>query len=118
VLVDAPCSALGVLRRGPDVRWRLSPDSLDAFSRLQAELLEVAASHTAEAGRVVYATCTIRPEENEDLVEQFLTVHPEFTREIAPVPKELRTPRGDLQTLPHRQGMDGFYAAVLRRRGS
>ena len=116
VLVDAPCSALGTLRRSPDARWRLAVASLAAFSRLQGELLQTAAAHTASEGRLVYATCTIRAEENQDVVEQFLGAHPDFSREPAPVPEELRSSHGDLVTLPHRQGMDGFYAAVLRRR--
>jgi 16S rRNA (cytosine967-C5)-methyltransferase len=118
VLVDAPCSALGTLRRGPDARWRLAKESIEAFPAVQRSLLETAASHTAGRGRLVYATCTIRPAENQDVVQHFLSAHPEFTREPAPVPEELRSSQGDLLTLPHRQGMDGFYAAVLVRRGA
>jgi 16S rRNA (cytosine967-C5)-methyltransferase len=117
VLVDAPCSALGTLRRGPDARWRLPKESLEVFPPLQRALLETAASHTAAGGRLVYATCTIRPKENQDVVEDFLAAHPEFNRKVAPVPDALRSLQGDLLTLPHRQGMDGFYAAVLVRRG-
>jgi 16S rRNA (cytosine967-C5)-methyltransferase len=115
VLVDAPCSALGTLRRGPDARWRLAAESLLAFPGLQRELLEAAASHTVVGGRVVYATCTVRAEENLELVERFLEAHPEFVRLPGPVPERLRTAEGDLLTLPHRDGMDGFYAAVLLR---
>lgn len=115
VVVDAPCSALGALRRGPDVRWRMSPDSLGAFPALQGELLDVAAAHTSPGGRLVYATCTIRACENQDVVRRFLAAHPEFAREPAPVPEELRSADGELVTLPHRNGTDGFYAAVLRR---
>jgi 16S rRNA (cytosine967-C5)-methyltransferase len=115
VLVDAPCSALGALRRGPDVRWRISPDSLGAFPRLQRELLDVAALHTAPGGRLVYATCTVRQAENQEVVQRFLGAHPEFTRERASVPDGLRSEQGDLVALPHRHGTDGFYAAVLRR---
>ena len=115
VLVDAPCSALGTLRRGPDVRWRMSPESLETFPLLQRELLNVAAAHTAPRGRLVYATCTVRGAENQDVIRDFLAANTDFSREPAPVPEELRTAQGDLVTLPHRQGMDGFYAAVLRR---
>jgi len=118
VLVDAPCSALGTLRRGPDVRWRMDPRTLGSFPRLQRELLETAAVHTAPAGRLVYATCTVRPEENQEVVEEFLLAHRNFSREAAPVPPVLRSPDGELVTLPHRHGMDGFYAAVLRRRAA
>ena len=115
VLVDAPCSALGTLRRGPDVRWRLDPATVAGFPELQRELLEKAALHTARNGRLVYATCTIRPAENQAVVEGFLAAHSDFARERAPVPEGIRSPEGDLVTLPHRQGMDGFYAAVLCR---
>ena len=115
VLVDAPCSALGTLRRGPDVRWRMSPESLGAFPALQNELLDVAAAHTAPGGCLVYATCTIRARENEGVVRRFLAAHSEFAREPAPVPVQLRSAAGELWTLPHRSGTDGFYAAVLRR---
>jgi 16S rRNA (cytosine967-C5)-methyltransferase len=115
VLVDAPCSALGTLRRGPDARWRMSRDSLSAFPVLQGNLLEVAAAHTSPGGRLVYATCTIRARENQDVVQRFLAAHPEFAQEPAPLPAELRTVGGELWTLPHRSGTDGFYAAVLRR---
>jgi 16S rRNA (cytosine967-C5)-methyltransferase len=116
VLVDAPCSALGTLRRGPDARWRLQADSLAALPAVQKHLLEVAALHTALDGRLVYATCTIRPEENEQVVEHFLAVHEDFKQETAAVPEALRASDGALRTFPHRHGMDGFYAAVLHRR--
>jgi 16S rRNA (cytosine967-C5)-methyltransferase len=117
VLVDAPCSALGTLRRGPDVRWRMSPDAVAAFPKLQDNLLNTGAAHTSPGGRLVYATCTIRAHENQDVVRRFLAAHPEFVQEPAPVPVQLRTAEGELWTLPHRGGMDGFYAAVLRRSG-
>ena len=108
VLVDAPCSALGTLRRGPDVRWRLEASRVEAFPGLQRELLERAARHTGQNGRVVYATCTIRPAENQEVVAHFLAGHADFVREPAPVPEALRFPEGDLVTLPHRHAMDGF----------
>ncbi len=117
VLVDAPCSALGNLRRGPDVRWRLQAATVSAFPRLQSQLLDTAALHTRRNGRLVYATCTIRPAENQEVVAHFLAGHADFVRERAPVPEALCSPDGDLLTLPHRHGMDGFYAAVLRRCG-
>ncbi len=115
VLVDAPCSALGTLRRGPDVRWRMSPDSLAAFPALQGALLEMAAAHTSPGGCLVYATCTIRVRENQNVVRRFLAAHADFFREPAPLPAALTTGEGELWTLPHRAGTDGFYAAVLRR---
>jgi 16S rRNA (cytosine967-C5)-methyltransferase len=115
VLVDAPCSALGTLRRGPDVRWRLDVASFGKWPPIQRALLETAAPLVRPGGRLVHATCTVRSQENEDMVRAFLDEHREFTQVEAAVPAELR--RGPaLVTLPHRQGMDGFYGAVLERR--
>jgi len=116
VLVDAPCSALGTLRRGPDVRWRLDVATFGKWPPIQRGLLETAASRVRPGGRLVYATCTIRPQENEDVVGSFLQSHPEFREVEAPVPAELRRSAA-LVTLPHLQGMDGFFGAVLERRG-
>ena len=116
VLVDAPCSTLGSLRRGPDVRWRLEVASFGKWPPVQRALLETAAPRVEAGGRLVYATCTIRHEENEDVVRAFLEGHPEFQQVEAPVAAELR--RGPaLVVLPHRQGTDGFYGAVLLRSG-
>jgi len=115
VLVDAPCSALGTLRRGPDSRWRLDVGSFGRWPPIQRALLETAAPRVRPGGRLVYATCTLRREENEDVVRAFLEVHPEFAQIEAPVAEPLR--RGPaLVTLPHRHGADGFYGAVLLRR--
>ena len=114
VLVDAPCSALGSLRRGPDVRWRLDVASFDRWPPLQRALLETAATRVRPGGRLVYATCTVRPEENAEVVRGFLEAHPEFHPVDAPVASELRH-GPDLVTLPHQHGMDGFYGAVLER---
>lgn len=117
VLVDAPCSELGALRRGPDLRWRLDPATFDAFPALQLRLLERAASHVAPSGRLVYATCTLRHEENEDVVARFLAAHPSFTVVRPQLPAEVLDPGGFLRTLPHRHGTDGFFAAALARSG-
>ena len=114
VLVDAPCSALGSLRRGPDVRWRLDVASFDRWPPLQRALLETAATRVRPGGRLVYATCTVRPEENDEVVRGFLEAHPEFRQVEAPVAPELRQGPA-LVTLPHRHGTDGFYGAVLER---
>ena len=115
VLVDAPCSALGSIRRGPDVRWRTDVASFGRWPPIQRALLETAAPRVRPGGRLVYATCTIRPEENEEVVRVFMEEHPELEQVEAPVPAELREGPA-LVTLPHRHGMDGFHAAVLRRR--
>ncbi len=114
VLVDAPCTALGSLRRGPDVRWRLDVASFDRWPPLQRALLETAATRVRPGGRLVYATCTVRPEENAEVVREFLEAHPEFRQVESPVAPELRHGPA-LVTLPHRHGTDGFYGAVLER---
>jgi 16S rRNA (cytosine967-C5)-methyltransferase len=116
VLVDAPCSALGSLRRGPDVRWRLDVGAFARWPALQRSLLEVAAPRVRPGGRLVYATCTVRLEENEDVVRGFLETHPEFHQVEAPAAAELRHGLA-LVTLPHRHGTDGFYAVVLQPGG-
>ncbi|HZJ54589.1 MAG TPA: RsmB/NOP family class I SAM-dependent RNA methyltransferase, partial [Myxococcaceae bacterium] len=114
VLVDAPCSALGSIRRGPDIRWRTDVASFARWPPIQRALLETALARVRPGGRLVYVTCTVRPEENEDVIRAFLETHPELAQVEAPVPPELR--RGSaLVTSPHRHGMDGFYGAVLTR---
>ena len=115
VLVDAPCSELGALRRGPDARFLLREEAVLALPALQGQLLARAAVHVGAGGRLVYATCTLRREENEEVVEAFLRAHPSFAlrRAWAPwlAPSMLR---GDyFLCLPHRHGTDGFFAAVM-----
>jgi 16S rRNA (cytosine967-C5)-methyltransferase len=115
VLVDAPCSALGSIRRGPDVRWRTDVASFARWPRVQRELLETAAARVRPGGRIVYVTCTVRPEENEDVVRSFLDAHPDLEQIEADVPPELRHGLA-LVTSPHRHGTDGFHGAVLADR--
>jgi 16S rRNA (cytosine967-C5)-methyltransferase len=116
-LVDVPCSELGALRRGPDARFRVREKLARSLPELQLRLLTEAAQHLRSGGRLVYATCTLRREENEDVVSRFLEGHPEFALRPAGDPwlsASLR--RGPfLTTLPHRHGTDGFFAADLRR---
>ena len=103
-LVDAPCSELGALRRGPDRRFHLDPAGFDAFPPLQRRILGAAAGHVRPGGRLVYATCTLRREENEEVAAAFEAEHPAFARD------------GDFQrTWPHRGGCDGFFVAAWRR---
>ena len=116
VLVDAPCSALGSIRRGPDVRWRTDGRSFVQWPPIQRGLLETAAARVGPSGRIVYATCTFLPEENEQVVSAFLGAHPEVEQVEAPVPPELRRGKA-LVTSPQRHGADGFYGAVLAARG-
>lgn len=103
VLVDAPCSELGALRRGPDLRWRLEPEDFASLPALQRELLERGLLHLAPKGRLVYATCTFRQVENEGVASPFERAHPELRR--------VQT----LELWPHRDGTDGFFAAVWER---
>ncbi|MDR2000228.1 MAG: RsmB/NOP family class I SAM-dependent RNA methyltransferase [Zoogloeaceae bacterium] len=120
VLVDAPCSGLGTLRRNPDLKWRQTPAAVTEMTRKQADILTAAARLLKSGGRLVYATCSLLAEENETIVEGFLAAHPEFER--LPV-TELLAKQGvvidtgaDLHLAPHTHGTDGFYAAVLERK--
>jgi len=117
VLVDAPCSATGTLRRHPDARWRLEPGVFARAAARQTRLLADAALLVRPQGILIYSTCSLEPEENEAVVESFLKSHPSFRR--APtrgaVPDALLTPAGDFQSLPQRDGIDGAYAARLLR---
>jgi 16S rRNA (cytosine967-C5)-methyltransferase len=118
VLVDAPCSATGTIRRHPDARWRLQPAVFARLAERQTQLLAAAAALVRPGGLLIYATCSLEPEENEQVVQRFLSQHPEFkrSRRGAPsVPAELITPNGDFQSLPQRHGIDGAYAARLVR---
>lgn len=116
VLVDAPCLGTGTFARNPDARWRVTADALATLAARQAELLEGAADAVAPGGLLVYSTCSIEPEENQQQVERFLAHHPEFRREPSDTfPAALTTPEGDLMILPQRHHMDGAYAARLRR---
>jgi 16S rRNA (cytosine967-C5)-methyltransferase len=112
VLVDVPCSELGALRRGPDLRWRIDPSTLSTFPALQHSILASAARHVRPGGRLVYATCTIRRAENEDIALHFEHTHPSFHRHPSPL---LPTPDGFFRALPHLHGTDGFFAAIWTR---
>ncbi len=117
VMVDAPCSATGTMARHPDARWRVTPRTIVRAARQQQALLEAAATLVGPGGLLVYSTCSLEPEENRDIVSQFLASHTDFARVPAPaaVPASLLTPDGDLQSLPQRDGIDGAYAARLAR---
>lgn len=120
VLVDAPCSGLGTLRRNPDLKWRLRPEEIAQYQTLQQSILQRAAKCVAPGGRLVYATCSVLPQENEQQIQAFLQACPEF--EVVPVNEVLkaRIPnlpmQGDFLSLrPDQHGTDGFFAAVLVR---
>jgi 16S rRNA (cytosine967-C5)-methyltransferase len=119
VLIDAPCTGTGTLRRHPDGRWRIGPADLAALAALQAELLEAAAPIVAPGGVLVYATCSIEAEENGRQVETFLDRHPEFEEEpVTGVDRRALDGAGRLAVLPHVFGVDGAFAARLRRRAA
>lgn len=118
ILIDAPCSGTGTWRRNPDLKWR--PLNLDELNQTQAELLQDAVRLLKPGGRIVYATCSILPEENERIVEQFLANNPEFRLHSAVdilAGQDIKVPGvGEMMRLdPARHGTDGFFAAVLER---
>ena len=119
VLVDAPCSGLGTLRRNPDLKWRQSAQSVAELTVKQAAILAAAAKLLKPGGRLVYATCSILAEENEEIVNAFLAAHADFHRLSA---QEVLAAQGividcgeDMQLSPQKHGTDAFYAAVLER---
>ncbi len=117
VLVDAPCSGLGVLAKKPDAKWRREPEDIRDLVKLQNAILENAATLVKAGGCIVYSTCTMEPEENLEVVRSFLVNHPEFSIEQPGelVPKEVVSSEGFVETFPHRHGMDGSFAIRLRR---
>lgn len=128
VLVDAPCTGLGTLRRNPDLKWRQKPDGLASVLALQAQILDAAVRLLAPGGRLVYATCSTRREENEGQIEALLARHPSLTRMPARGVLEAQGlvlpeswaaysgPNGeDLRLWTHRTGTDAFFGAVLVR---
>ncbi len=120
VLVDAPCSGVGTLRRNPDLKWRQSAQSLAELTDLQARILKSASRCVAPGGRLVYATCSILAEENQAQVERFLGEHPDFELiDAAPIlaartPLQITGPYLSLR--PDVHGTDGFFAAVMERK--
>jgi len=122
VLVDAPCSGMGTLRRNPDVKWRQQPEGVAELTEKQAAILDGASRLVKFGGRLVYATCSLLDEENDGIAAQFLATHPDF--ELVPMNKVLAEQRiplemGDyLKMLPHKHGTDGFFAAVFERKAA
>jgi 16S rRNA (cytosine967-C5)-methyltransferase len=116
VLLDAPCSGLGTLRRHPELRYRRQPEDIARLAGLQRALLESCQQRVKPGGLLVYAVCTTEPEEGADQIELFLRSHPDFTAEPPPAGgAAFPTWQGYLRTLPGPEGMDGFFAARLRR---
>ena len=121
VLVDAPCSGLGVIAEKPDIKYRQTEEGLSALPPLKLQILSACAEAVKVGGMLVYATCTILPDENENVVRAFLEDHPYFEPETGDgwLPEALRPQFGGgmLQILPHRDNMDGFFIARMRRKG-
>ena len=116
VLLDVPCTGTGTLRRNPDIRWRLTPHRLEELATLQGRMLDACAAVVPTGGVLVYATCSLEPEENEEQIEAFMARHPEF--QIEPgrgVAGEFLSDRGFLYVMPQASGFDGAFAARLRR---
>ena len=120
VVVDAPCSGLGTLRRDPDIRWRRSEADLAPLAASQRQMLHHAAQAVAPGGRLVYATCSSEPEENEHVVDAFLAASPAFgavnAKRVHPLlPESVVDPRGHLRTTPDRHGLEAFFGAVFEK---
>ena len=121
VLIDAPCSGLGTLRRNPDLKWRQSPESVERLRQKQGSIVSAAAGLVKIGGRLVYATCSLLREENEDVVEAFLETHRDFVAldcGALLARQDIRVETGErLRLWPHKHGTDGFFAAALERTG-
>ena len=120
VLIDAPCSGFGTLRRHADIRWNRTAEHLRTLREVQLNLLRNTATHLKNGGVLVYSTCSIEPQENEDIIHRFLVEFPMYTAEHARtflphLPPNALTPEGFVQTFPHEHGVDGTFAARLRK---
>src|SRR5205823_14146033 len=120
VFVDAPCSGLGTLRRDPDIKWRRRDSDLPTLAARQVAMLRHASEGVRPGGRLIYATCSSEPEENESVVGAFLATVPAFApvdlrRLDTSVPAEVVDARGHLRTYPHLHGLEAFFGAVFQR---
>ena len=114
VLVDAPCSGFGIIRKKPDVRYK-KPDDLFALPVIQRAILDNAARYVRPGGTLVYSTCTILPEENEGVSDSFLAEHPDFCRTPFSLSGPVGETEGQVTLWPHRHGTDGFYICRMTR---
>ena len=115
VIADVPCSGLGIIRKKPDIRWK-DPAQLAQLPAVQLSILNNVSAYVRPGGVLVYATCTVLPEENGGVVSAFLDVHPDFAKEEFTLPGIGSCP-GDVTLWPQRTGTDGFYICRMRRRG-
>ena len=115
VVADVPCSGLGIIRKKPDIRYK-KPEELAKLPALQMKILENAATYVRPGGTLIYSTCTILPEENEGVTEEFLARHIDFTLEEFVLPLPIGNSKGHLTLWPQRFGTDGFYICRMRRK--
>jgi 16S rRNA (cytosine967-C5)-methyltransferase len=117
VLLDAPCSGLGTIRRDPDIKWRRAEQDFKELTAAQVLMLEHTSRVLRPGGRLIYSTCSSEPEENEAVIARFLADRPWFTSvvpdNLPPAGAAMLTEGGDLRTLPFRDGLEAFFAAVL-----
>ncbi len=118
ILIDAPCTGFGVIRKKPDSKWKREPEDIRLLSEIQSAILENISKLLRHGGVLVYSTCTIELEENQKVVKSFLTRHPDYVLEPADVlvDRALVGREGFIEILPHRHDMDGAFAARLRRK--
>ena len=115
VIADVPCSGLGIIRKKPDIRYK-NPEELAQLPIIQRGILENVCRYVRSGGVLVYSTCTILPEENEQVTEAFLQAHPEFERTAFTLPLPIGSCDGQLTLWPQRHGTDGFYICRMRRK--
>ena len=117
VLVDAPCTGTGTLRRNPEIRWRITDRDVSDLAARQGHILAHAARMLKTGGRLVYSTCSVEREENEEVAARFLEQEKDFEQVALTAPLNLRSAGGYLRSWPHREGADGFFVAAFERKG-
>jgi len=114
--VDAPCSGTGTLRRNPEIKWRTRQQDIPAFAAAQKVILKNASRAVQKGGRIIYCTCSLLPEENENIINDFLKHEKNFSLALSTTSMSSRLfdQHGFLHTYPHRHNMDGFFGAVFK----